>query len=73
MNALHVKHTLTYRGEPLAVVDNLPGAYAELRPEQLRRLASALMSAADDCEKHARTAHSKHAPNTFADYPLRTV
>lgn len=42
--------TRTFDGKPLAVVDNLPGGLAELRPDQLRALAAALQRIADDCE-----------------------
>jgi len=50
---LNVYHTITRHGAPLAVVKNFPGLDAELRPEQLRRLAQALMLAADECEQLA--------------------
>lgn len=48
--SLHVKHTVTHTGAPLAVVDGLPGGDAELTPDQLRQLAGALQAAADECE-----------------------
>jgi hypothetical protein len=47
---LHVKHTVTRHGAPLAVVSDLPGEGAELTPAQLRQLAAALLTAADECE-----------------------
>lgn len=47
---LHVKHTVTRHGTPLAIVYNLPGEGAELTPAQLRQLAAALQAAADECE-----------------------
>lgn len=72
MNALQVKHTLTFDGDPLAVVENLPGMFAELRPPQLRALAAALLAAAEDCERHAAGIRGRcYAPNKFSNYPLR--
>lgn len=56
MNAtgtLRVTLTTTCRGEPLAVVDNLPGDGAELTPQRLRALAQALSRIASDCEARA--------------------
>lgn len=47
---LTVSHRATHDGQPLAVVRNLPGPDAELRPAQLRGLARALLCAAADCE-----------------------
>lgn len=49
---LAVSFQRTYLNGPLAVVHNLPGSDAELRPEELRALAAALLAAADDCEAH---------------------
>lgn len=48
----------TFDGTPLAVVDNLPGGGAELRPAQLRALAATLQRIADDCE--ARPVNGKN-------------
>ncbi len=50
MKPLIATLTKTYRDEPLVVVDNLPGGFAELRPAELRALARALAAMADDCE-----------------------
>lgn len=50
IQTLHVKHTITRHGAPLAVVDRLPGDGAELTPAQLRQLAAALLAVADECE-----------------------
>lgn len=47
---LMVKHTVSHKDEPLAVLANLPGNLCESSPAQMRRLAVALMNAADDCE-----------------------
>ena len=67
MNALHATLTRTYRGEPLAVVDGLPGGGAELMPAQLRALAATLLHIADDCE--ARPAPKKRPlPPTRREY-----
>lgn len=48
---LEVIHTVTHDGKPLAIVKNLPGLDAEMRPARLRQLAAALLAAADDCER----------------------
>jgi len=60
--------TRTHDGAPLAVVDNLPGGYAELRPAQLRALAAALLAIAGDCEAHHR--RGKRAAPAHKAYPL---
>ena len=49
-STLNVTLAQTYKREPLAVVDNLPGQGAELTPAQMRGLAQALLAAATDCE-----------------------
>lgn len=54
IKTLAVKHTATYKGDPLAVFSDLPGPDAELTPAQIRKLAAALIIIADDCESHAR-------------------
>lgn len=40
----------TFDRKPLAVVDGLPGGYAELTPAQLRELAAGLLRIAIDTE-----------------------
>ena len=48
---LEVRHTRCRHGKPLAIVNGLPGEFdAELRPEQLRKLAAMLLKVADACE-----------------------
>lgn len=47
---LRVKHSATFNGQPLACLENLPGLFADLRPESLRSLAAALVQTAADCE-----------------------
>lgn len=54
IKSLAVKHTATFKGEPLVVFSDLPGNGAELTPAQIRALAAALRTIADDCEAHAR-------------------
>lgn len=54
IKSLAVKHTATYKGDPLVVFSDLPGPDAELMPAQIRKLAAALIIIADDCESHAR-------------------
>lgn len=51
---LMVKHTVSYKDEPLACFQNLPGFDADLSPSAMRRLAIALIKAADDCELLAK-------------------
>ena len=51
---LRVKHTLSFKNEPLSCVANLPGEGADLYPVQMRALALALLEAADDCEGFAK-------------------
>lgn len=52
--------------KPLAVLD-LPGPGIELRPEQIRLLAAALLEIADDCE--ARKIDKKHYTAETRFYP----
>ena len=47
---LHAQLTRCRHEQPLAVVDGLPGDGAELRPEQLRQMAAALLAIAADAE-----------------------
>lgn len=47
---LRAQLTVTYRDEPLAVIENLPGYGAELTPAQLRALSAALLAVANDAE-----------------------
>ena len=66
---LNVKHTVSYKDEPLAVVANLLGGLHESSPAQMRRLAVALMNAADDCELLATDAR-RYGP-IRREYSLR--
>ena len=52
-NELHVLHTRTRDGKPLATVRNLPGLDADMTPAQMRALAHALLAAAKECELRA--------------------
>lgn len=47
---LNVVLTQTHDHKPLATVRNLPGENADLTPDQMRRLAKALLTAADECQ-----------------------
>lgn len=47
---LNVLLTQTRNHKPLAVVRNMPGADADMTPQQLRALAAVLCVAADECE-----------------------
>ena len=55
IKTLAVKHTQTFKGEPLVCFANFPGPDPDLRPQQIRALAAALLVIADDCEAHARS------------------
>lgn len=48
--ALKIAFTKCSEGKPLAIVDNLPGPGAEMRPADLRELAKTLAQAAWTCE-----------------------
>lgn len=48
--ALGVSLVRSFDNKPLAVVDNLPGGFAALRPAELRALAAALQRIASECE-----------------------
>lgn len=65
--ALTVKLCRTWDFKPLACVD-LPGAGAELRPEQLRQLAAALLQIDDDSE--ALPMSAKTYLEQRREYPL---
>lgn len=61
---LIIRHTEDRHRQPLAIVRNLPGLDAELRPAQLRDLGNALLRAADDCERLA--AEGRKATSAYA-------
>ena len=65
---LTVSLSRTFDGAPLAVVDNLPGGGAELRPAQLRALAATLQRIAEDCE--ARPVKGRNSTPARRAYPL---
>ncbi len=69
MKSLHVKMTRAFDGGPLAVLD-LPGDGAELRPQQLRHLAAALLRVADDAEGRKLIHRGKPLPDVRRVYPL---
>ena len=60
--------TGTHRGEPLAVLDGLPGGAAELTPDQLRALARTLVKIAAACE--ARPKRRGVIVAATRDFPL---
>jgi len=61
----------TFRREPLAVVDGLPGGGAELTPAQARALAAALLKIAADAE--ARPMGPKTYMRKRCEYPLNSA
>jgi hypothetical protein len=54
-NRLDVLLTQTRDRKPMASVRNLPGDDADMTPQQLRALAVALNSIADECEAQPMT------------------
>ena len=68
MRHLSVKMTRAFDGGPLAVVDGLPGQGAELRPQQLRALAQALVLAADEAERRKMTHRGRPLPDERRTY-----
>lgn len=69
MKPIKVKMTRAYDGGPLAVLD-LPGDGAELRPQQLRDLAAALLRVADDCEGRKLMHRGHPMPDERRAYPV---
>lgn len=65
---LRVRLTETRHKEPLAMLCNLACLDADMTPAQLRQLAQALLSAADDCE--ARPIDQHHFTFTEREYPI---
>lgn len=69
--SLDVKHTVTYKSEPLVCFSNLPGYDAELTPAQIRQLAAAMLLAAAECE--ALVEHTRRRSPVRREYPLATL
>lgn len=69
LKPLRVKMTRSYDGGPLAVLDLL-GDGAELRPQQLRDLAAALVRVADDCEGRKLMHRGKPLPDVRREFPI---
>jgi hypothetical protein len=65
--------TRTYDGKPLAVVSGLPGDGAELRPQQMRALAQALASAADETERRKLTHRGRPLPDEMRAFRVETA
>jgi len=76
MKTLEVILTQTHDLKPLAVIKNLPGLDAEMTPSQMRRLAFALQSAANDCESlktgklFKKNMLVEYAKNMLVEYAL---
>ena len=51
---LSIRHTVDRHGKPLAVIDDLPGLFAEFHPADMRHLARTLNTAANDLEQGER-------------------
>ena len=67
-NHLNVLLTQSRDRKPMASVRNLPGCDADLTPQQLRALAAALRTAADECE--AQPMNPKHFSQRKREYSL---
>lgn len=67
-NVLEVTLTKCRFGKPLAIVRNLPGFDAEMRPAQMRALAKGLIAAADECG--ARPMGKRSFAAVKRSYPL---
>lgn len=66
---LRVKMTRAFDGGPLVVIESLGlGQGAELRPQQLRAFAAALMLAADEAERRKLTHRGKPTPAEHRTY-----
>ncbi len=63
---LIVKHTKDRKGRPLACVHGLPGDGADLSAPQLRLIASALNTIADECDCGAGLAYAETATYDMA-------
>lgn len=72
MKPLSATLTTAYDGGPLAVIDGLPGNGAELRPQQARALAHALLQLADDAERRKLMHRGKPLPPEHRAYEVRT-
>lgn len=72
MKPLQVKMTRARDGGPLAVLD-LPGDGAELRPQQLRDLADALVRVASDCEGRKLMHRGRPMPDERRSYQVKIV
>lgn len=71
-NTLTVELAQTFDHRPLAIVDGLPGDYAELTPARLRALAAALERIAADAESRPLVRRSgKPMPAEQRVYPLQ--
>ena len=67
--SLKVTHTKTANGKPLCTLHNLPGLDAELTPDQLFKLAFALMGAAFHCKD--RIDHPNNGIKAIQAYNLK--
>lgn len=65
---INVKHTMDRRGNPLAVIENMPGEGAEFHAGTLRRFARCLLEIADRCEWIGALAYPENAT-----YSLETI
>ena len=67
-NHLNVLLTQSRDRKPMVSVRNLPGCDADMTPQQLRALAKALRTAADECE--AQPMNAKHFSQRKREYSL---
>lgn len=70
MKPLSATLTTACDGGPLAVIDGLPGNGAELRPQQARALAHALLQLADDAERRKPMHRGRPMPPERREYEV---
>lgn len=68
-DTLSVTLTACRDRRPLLVVHNLPGPDAEMRPDQARGLAAALIAAADACDARPACLDSPKSSRRFPQIP----
>ncbi len=68
---LGVTLTQTHDRKPLVTVHNLPGTDADLTPAQLRALAEALHTAANESEKQQMLGYFRRQKRTYVITPAR--
>lgn len=68
-NELVVMLTRTRDKKPLAIIDNFPGRWVDMTPDQLRAMAQTLLLIASDCE--SRPLEEECFREIKKSYPLK--